>query len=272
MTIKFNIDIFVEYLNQHKDNLPNLYNRNAKIDKLIELDILTNEKAQKINKLTPYQKELKLKKIVGKKLGDTYKNNKDLFYKLCLWLIKDWGGISTSSDKETIKLIDEFLIQERPGFNRIASASKVGAYLLPKKNVIYDSRVAYSINWIILSRKAGNLYFPIPKGRNSKMSAFDLNVLIRLKNISDYNPADIKHLDDKRFIKKIDDKFFINKNNAYYELNKLIKEINQELWEDDPAKKDNLYFTEMLLFSIADREVFMDITKEYGTIVQNNNE
>lgn len=171
----------------------------------------------------------------------------------------------TANDNETIKLIEEFLKQEKPDFYRIASSSKVGAYLFPDRNVIYDSRVAYSINWIILSENAGQLFFPIPEGRNSKMAAFDLNVLIRLKNISLYQATDIKNLDHRLFIKNVDKKLFINKKDAYFELNNLVKQISQKLWQGDSEKVHNLYFTEMLLFSIADREVFMEITKKYGS-------
>ena len=136
--------------------------------------------------------------------------------------------------------------------------------MYPDRNVIYDSRVAYSLNWIILSENAGQQYFPIPEGRNSKMAAFDLNVLIRLKNISAYQTTDIKHLDHRLFIKNSDKKLFINKKDAYSELNILVKKINQKLWKGDKEKEQNLYYTEMLLFSIADREVFMEITTKYG--------
>lgn len=265
MTIKFDIDKFVTHLDRYKSDLPTLYNWNAKIDRLVELETLTEKQVKEINALTPYNKELQLKTIVGQKLNETLNSNRDLFNKLCLWIIKDWGGILTANDNDTIKLIEEFLQQDKPDFNRIASSSKVGAYLFPDRNVIYDSRVAYSINWIILSENAGQQYFPIPEGRNSKMSAFDLNVLIRLKNISVYQTTDIKHLDHRLFIKNSDKKLFINKKDAYYELNNLVKQINQKLWKGDREKEQNLYFTEMLLFSIADREVFMDITTKYGT-------
>lgn len=50
---------------------------------------------------------------------------------------------------------------------------------------------------------------------------------------------------------------------AYFELKTLIKTINKSLWKGDLEKGQNLYYTEMLLFSIADREVFMDITTRY---------
>jgi len=265
MTIKFDIDKFVNHLARYKSDLPTLYNWNSKIDRLVELETLTEKQVKEINTLSHYEKEIQLKKFVGQKLNDTLKSNADLFDKLCLWVIKDWGRITTAKDSDTTGLIKEFLKTDKPNFNRIASSSKVGAYMFPDRNVIYDSRVAYSLNWIILSENAGQQYFPIPEGRNSKMSAFDLTVLIRLKNISVYQPTEIIHLDHRLFIKNSDKKLFINKKDAYSELNNLVKQINQKLWKGEKEKEQNLYFTEMLLFSIADREVFMDITTKYGT-------
>jgi len=55
--------------------------------------------------------------------------------------------------------------------------------MFPEKHFIYDSRVTYSLNWIILSENAGNRFFPIPEGQNSKMRAFEMNILICLKDI-----------------------------------------------------------------------------------------
>lgn len=266
MTIKFDIDKIVSHLNRYKHDLPNLYHWNPKIERLVELDTLTEKQVKELNILTPYEKEIQLKKIVGKKLSATLKTNKDLFDNLCLWVIKDWGGITTGNDNDTINLIKNFLNNDKPFFKRIASTSKIRAYLYPDQNVIYDSRVAYTINWIILSENAGEQYFPIPEGRNSKMVAFDLNVLIRLKNISFYQTSNIKHLDNRLFIKNCDKHIFINKNVAYAELNKLVKQINYNLWKGDKEKEQNLYFTEMLLYSIADREVFIEIINKYTTI------
>lgn len=84
MSIKFDIEKFVTHLEKYKSDLPNLYNWNAKIDRLIELETLTESQVQKINALTLYEKELQLKRIVGHKLNETLRNNKNLFYKLCL--------------------------------------------------------------------------------------------------------------------------------------------------------------------------------------------
>lgn len=266
MTLKFDVDKIVKYLERYKFDLPTLYKWDAKIENLVVLETLTQDQVKKLNTLIPYEKELQLKKIVGEKLNETLKSNKNLFNKLCLWVVKDWGGISTASDNDTLILIDEFLKHDKPNFKRIASSSKIGAYLFPDKNVIFDSRVAYSLNWIILSEDAGQYYFPIPEGRNSKMAAFDLNTLIRLKNISNYHPQKIEDLDNRLFIKNADDKLFIKKADAYFELNHLVRKVSENLWKGDSEKVRNLYYTEMLLFSIADKEVFCDMTSQYGII------
>lgn len=270
MTIKFDIDKIVNYLDKYKSDLPNLYNWNAKIDRLDELEALTKTQVEEIDKSNDYEKTLKLKRIVGQKLNDTKSSNKELFNKLCFWIIKDWGRIN-GKEQKTENLIRDFL-EDRFDlkFDRIASSSKIGSFMFPNKMVIYDSRVAYSLNWIILSENAGQKYFPIPEGRNSKMSAFDLNVLIRLKHISNYQ-TNIEQLDgNKQIINNKDKQLFIDKKIAYSELNKLVKQINQKLWQGDNEKEQNLYFTEMLLFSIADREVFVDITKRWNELTKGN--
>lgn len=66
MTEKFDIDKIVNYLQQHKADLSNLYNWNAKIDRLVELEVLTKNQVEEINKLKPYEKELLLKKMLDK--------------------------------------------------------------------------------------------------------------------------------------------------------------------------------------------------------------
>jgi len=258
MKYTFNTEKITNYLNQFKNNLPELYTWNAKIDKLVDLGVITQSELKNLNSKTSYEKEIVLKKKVNLKLLDYYKSNKVFFDNLCLWIIKDWGGILTAKDSDTIDLIDEFLKSDNPNYKRIASASKVGAYMFPEKYIIYDSRVAYALNWIILSENAGEIFFPIPSGRNSKMTAFEMNVLIRLKNIKHYAPKNISEMDKRLYINQKDKSNYIPEKESYTELNNLIKEINNKLWNGEKAKM--LYYTEMLLFSIADREIFKDIT------------
>lgn len=254
----FDTDKIANYLNKFKDKLPELYTWNAKIEKLVDLDVISSSEFEILNTKTSYEKELVLKNKVNLKLHEYYKSDKVLFDSLCLWVIKDWGGILTAKDSDTIDLINDFLKSEKPNYKRIASASKVGAYMFPEKYIIYDSRVAYTLNWIILSENAGNIFFPIPNGRNSKMTAFEMNVLIRLKNIEHYSPNEITEMDKRQYIKQKDKSSYIPEKDSYTELNKLIKELSQKLWDNEKSKM--LYYTEMLLFSIADREIFKDIT------------
>lgn len=264
MSLDFDVDKIANYLEEYKNKLPLLYQWSCNIKKLIELDLISkNQQIDFFNLDNNFEKGIYLKKHLGDKLKLTNKSNKELFDEICLWIIKDWGGITSVDDNSTLRLISDFLNKKKSNYNRIASSSKIGSFMFPEENIIYDSRVAYSLNWIILSQNAGNMFFPIPEGRNSKMMAFDLKVLIRLNYLSNYHPSNIEDLNNRFYIKNVDKNFFIDKENAYSELNSLVKSINNKLWKGEKEKENNLYLTEMLLFSIADKEIFMDITKNY---------
>ncbi|WP_164126979.1 hypothetical protein [Sphingobacterium luzhongxinii] len=128
-------------------------------------------------------------------------------------------------------------------------------------------QVAYSLNWILLSQDAGDRFFPIPDGRNSKMMAFNLDTLIRLKYVDRYHPESLEKLTEKKnYISRLDRSLYIDRDSAYKEINSLMKEISVRLWHDDAEKAKHLFYTEMLLFSIADREVFMDITRHFSSM------
>ena len=221
----------------------------------IELDQLNSDE------LNYFQKDEKLKDILSKKLQESYSKDKKQFDDIALWIIRDWGGIHSGSNsdkekKETLELVNTFIDTKKIKFKRIASTSKVAGFMYPDKNIIYDSRVSYTVNWIILSLEIDLRFFPIPEGRNSKMKAFDLDVLIRLKNIKSYKCDDFKTT--KKHISIIDKDFYIPDDDAYYEMNKLIHEVNEMLW--DNKRKNEPFYTEMLLFSLADTIVYKEIT------------
>jgi hypothetical protein len=52
---------------------------------------------------------------------------------------------------------------------------------------------------------------------------------------------------------------YVSEADAYYELNKLVGMVNEVLWND--ARKLEPFYTEMLLFSLADKGVFQEITE-----------
>ena len=228
--INFDIDKIVNYLKPLCGQLNELYNWNANLTALIPLQILAQEKLDELNNKSFYEKEVTLKAILRPHLIAAHINDTILFDKLTMWIIKEWGGIKAANEE----------------------------------CIIYDSRVAYSLNWILLSQNAGHKFFPIPEGRNSKMSAFNMDTLIRLKYVHKYVAQDKESLSNKKYISKIDGELYISKERAYQTLNFLIKEIAKRLWVGQKEKCAQLFFTEMLLFSIANREVFLDITKHFS--------
>ncbi len=252
-----------EYLKQFKNDLPSIYPWNPKLDNLFSKGILSKKEIEQLTGVknesnsVNYSREILLKEIIHSHLTTFEKNgDNDKFEILANWIIQDWGGINSKNDNT--KLIKD--IRKEPGemyFDRIASSSKVGAFMFPKDLIIYDSRVAYTLNWILLSSGEEKDFFPIPEGRNSKMMAFDMNVLIRLKLREKYKPTDENTIESKLMISKFDKEVYYKKNKAYQILNNLIKDVHLLLWGNDHPKE--LYYTEMLLFSIADNQVYSDI-------------
>jgi hypothetical protein len=259
----FKIDKIVSYLSKHKENLEKLYTWQFKIDSSNEIWKGYAAQVNAINSLAKNQnfdREIQLKQLVCKIFNpnDTTQH-KDLMN----WLVKEWGGIKTGDklafDKKHFEVKNKNL-----QFDRIASYSKIAAFMFPKECIIYDSRVAYSLNWILLAEDASTTFFPIPEGRNSKMMAFDMNTLIHIKNKESFA---VENEIPKKHISKVDEKLFIAKDEAYQYLNKLIKEVNNLLWHDQPERQQHLYYTEMLLFSIADNIIFNDIVSRLNITI-----
>ena len=255
---QFDVIRITSYLDKYKNQLDELYDWKPNVKGLTEIGVANETELAELQSSTisNFQKDEKLKSILSKALN-SYAIDSQEFETIALWIIHDWGRINTGLD--TMKNVLEFLRTERPKFKRIASTSKVGGFMTPTKRIIYDSRVAYTVNWIILSENAGDKFFPIPEGRNSKMQAFNLDVLIRLKFINIYRPDKTENWKSGRYISHKDNEIYVPKADAYYELNKLVGKVNQVLWND--SRKLEPFYTERLLFALADKGVFQEITE-----------
>ncbi|MFS4454921.1 hypothetical protein [Maribacter sp. 2304DJ31-5] len=254
----FETEKIANYLKKIQQNITLTYKWSANLNGLARLGVISMEEMFRLNQRTYYEKEVEIKFIIEKKLLEYYVNDSDKFEALCMWIIREWGGIRGAKPQTTMPRIYDFITAEKPKFDALPSVSKVGMFMYPHKNIIYDTRVIYALNWIILSQNAGSHFFPIPGGRNSRMNAFDMEVLIRIFNAEKYRPNKRSELNSKNYINTIDKALFIPEAAAYYEAIQLIREINTLLWEGTQAKYP--FYTEMLLFSSADVEIFYDIT------------
>ena len=231
-----NVDKIVSYLREviNATPLEERYNWQFKLDEDSIIPIELND----------YNKCIWLRKNFEEIMSALYRNtDKKEFINKYQWIISKWGGIKLGDVSKLDNLVNTFIDNKNLGINinfeRISSVSKVGAFMFPHECVIYDSRVAFSLNWILLSQGITKKFFPIPEGRNSEMMRFDVNVIINL-------------------IFKGDIAVLIPKNEAYNKMNELIIKINNKLWDTIEERK-NIYLTEMLLFSIADNYIIDDI-------------
>ncbi len=263
----FNSEKIANYLRYIQKNIATTYRWNANLNGLVQLEVISIEELYNLNQQTLYEKEVALKFILEEKLQKLYKTDTDQFEALCMWIIQEWGGIKGAKPHTSIPRVYEFINADKPKYEALPSVSKVGMFMYPRKNIIYDTRVIYALNWAILSQNAGSHFFPIPGGRNSKINAFNMEVLIRLSRAKKYKPEKRSDLNKRNYIDAVDLSFFIEEKEAYYEAIKLIGNINKIIWDDDRTKHP--FYTEMLLFSSADTEIFHDITNTVSLSIQN---
>lgn len=228
---------------------------------------------------TNFDKNVLLKLILNKLLKD-----KGLDIVLVSWIINQWGGINSfqlqsSPDSKVsglgknslkiqsfIKNLEESNKVATLDFNTIASLSKVASFKNINEYVIYDSRVIYSLNWLLLKYAFGeHKFFPMPPSRNSTLNKFDLNTIIKLYLKS--------RVDDSDNLSK----YYIEKAIAYQHLCVLVKQINSIIWQDKKwicgsqtlLWRDYPFFLEMFLFSIAENLIYEDISQSVSlTIIQ----
>lgn len=191
-------------------------------------------------------------------------------FDLSKWIIEDWGGITTGKDDESLKKCLKQADENNFDFNRIASWSKHIAFKHPADYAIYDARVIYSLNWLLF--KAGSKkYFPAPSGRNSVMELLDYSILLfidhyKFAGVKERLEEDIKARKDfpgrKSYVaNKLRSELFIESGKAFSGYCELLKKIVPKLYPDD---KTGLNKVEMMLFSLADKDIALDVLVEFS--------
>ncbi|MBL7889523.1 MAG: hypothetical protein JNL24_08225 [Bacteroidia bacterium] len=215
------------------------FNISDKIFSTIETKSLSNKK-------NPFDQNIELKWILSEK----YKTNSEQSF-IDFWIINNWGGIrGFKQNQHNIEKINRFKKQlsnkklSLDCFSTISSLSKIASFIEPEKYVIYDSRVIYTMNWLILTCENENSfkekYFPMPSGRNKIIADFDMNTIVNISHISEY--VEKKEL-------------FISQQRAYFEFCDFIKTTTKSIYGENSKP----YELEMLLFTLADKEIFNEL-------------
>ena len=223
---------------------------NDKIFSSIETEQLSTDK-------NPFAQNVRLKWILSEKYRTGAEQNFIDF-----WIVNNWGGIRGFKPNErNIEKVQKFKkqIEKRrlslDCFSTISSLSKISSFIDPENFVIYDSRVIYTLNWLILTCENQNgfkeKYFPMPSGRNKIIAAFDMNTIVNISHISEY----VENTE-----------LYITQQNAYFEFCDFIKTNTKLIY----GKDSKPYELEMLLFTLADKEIFNELKEQIKITTGNN--
>jgi len=109
------------------------------------------EELEKIENL--FERNVSLKKLLKEK----YKTSSDTT-KIDFWIINKWGKIRGFKENDVnVRKIKSFKNQLNSNkmsldiFGTISSLSKISSFIDPDRFVIYDSRVIYALNYLILT-------------------------------------------------------------------------------------------------------------------------
>lgn len=226
------------------------------------LDILGSECLEQLSPIADNLTwHVRLKTLLN---GRLHSMTIDEAYPLYFWIVNIWGGIQRFRDDAEGKnraRIRRFLAElptnvlSADSFSVISSLSKIASYREIDNHLIYDSRVAQTLNWLLLRYGSGQrLYFPMPPGRNAVVSRFEISTLIRFMEIG------------LTVRKKSDGRQFRSKKSAYHQYCKLIRDMTPLVFDGPEAQHP--YYLEMLLFAVADEEVFEDMKNGVTVTIQ----
>lgn len=199
-----------------------------------------------------YHKTIRLKERLVEVMNNT--SSFDERYVYGEYFVVVWGKVATNRDlKGKLKTYDNVKdLSTLRSLNGVSSWSKYLSLRRPDA-AIYDSRVAYSINTINYLNSNIDYFFPVPNGRSSKLGLLDIDTLFlseRLKADKEFiTSGDLKH---KQVANRARKKYHLPESITYQAYLVLIDMIADKL----ELTSDKKHIIEMLLFSLAPREIF----------------
>jgi len=209
-----------------------------------DTNILTTKDKKSLKEtVNGFDRTILLKELIKQRAKGVYDNTE-----LNFWVINKWGGIKTfkktPKNIEKISVFEKQLIKKKltkDTFGTISSLSKIPSFIDPDNFVIYDSKVIFTLNWLILTTDSQGLkFFPMPTGRNKILVDFDMNTIIHLTHLKQYQNKE---------------EIFINHQDAYFTFCDLMKKLSFKVFGSN-AKP---YLIELLLFTISDKEIFAEL-------------
>lgn len=210
--------------------------------------------------LTPFEKDVGLKFIINTDLNDPTKD----FVLISKWIIKVWGGIRGIKDETITELVQNISTQLYP-FENISSWSKINSFKNIDTDIIYDSKVIYSLNWLLLQiNRKSYKFFHQPNSRNSKLTIFPIDTIIN------YIHSDSINTNQRG--DSVTNDVYQSKNEVYKNYRNTLISLNSLIWGNESLDLSKLlgrkiclkeypFFTEMLLFNMSDDIVLKDIRK-----------
>ncbi len=191
--------------------------------------------------------------LLKEKLPAEFKNlDDDKAANLAIWIIRKWGQINRNfqNDGPTMDLVKKFIAQTKKGEDDISklriaggisSLSKVLSFLRPEQYAICDSRVIFALNWLIC----------LTSGENDA----------EIKVFSGLKPKNTK-------VEKISKTKGLPNNaticfKKYKQYCEAVSELTEALKSKSGKSDWKFYYTEMLLFSIADSQELLNLIDNY---------
>jgi hypothetical protein len=227
-----------------------------------------------IDSLNTYEKTIKLREWFGEFLRNINEEDRKYLYQ---WIVKNWGGIKTGKDDNLTKAAIQAITSHCQNFDKfqfsgISSWSKILAFQYPKTRAIYDVRVIYTLNWLLLQTGYSGRFFPSPSGRNSLINFFSYEKTLYKKvlGLSKIREAFKEEFERKlgsdksiksAMINSLGKEVYIDQIYAYQAYcNLLIDTANQLFGEKDDFGVTKV---EMILFSIADGDIVAEVLGSY---------
>ena len=233
-------------------------NKSVWNDKKVKLDVSPKFK-EEISKEKSIPKQTIILKERLKNELNLYKNNNDVYLNFAHWVIQKWGGIPRSPTDDKLRSLQKKLRDDNStsvieSVDTISSLSKVAAFYDDSKYAVYDSRVVFTLNWLIFINglheqddpKGKMKFFRQPEGRNL--------------DIKKHNQDTIFCLAYEKF--DIDDAFYYMEKDSYNIYCELLKNTceyykkhktryKKIIEKENEAPKVTIGTLEMCLFSIA---------------------